>query len=85
MTLKSNIIPKVAAILLMLIGLVAMLNAWSLLLVGSIYSSKVLIQEIIGVVVCLAGYFLRRHIKVLEKEEKRKIQAVQSAAEEQHK
>ena len=82
---KSNIIPKIVAILLMLIGLVAMLNAWSLLVVGSIYSSKVLVQEIVGVVVCLAGYFLRRRIKELEKEEKRKIQAVQSAAEEQHK
>ena len=81
---KSNIIPKIVAILLMLIGLVAMLNAWSLLVVGSIYSSKVLVQEIVGVVVCLAGYFLRRRIKELEKEEKRKIQAVQSAAEEQH-
>ena len=85
MNLKSNIIPKIVAILLMLIGLVAMLNAWSLLVVGSIYSSKVLVQEIVGVVVCLAGYFLRRHIKGLEKEETSKIQAVQSAAEEPHK
>ena len=82
MSRKSNIILKVAAILLMLIGLLSMLMAWELLLVGNVHNATVLVQEVGGVVVCLAGYFLWRRVKGLEKEAKRQIQAVQCAAEE---
>lgn len=67
---------------MMLIGLLAMLMAWNLLLVGSIHTSTVLVLEIGGVVVCMAGYFLRRHVNGLEKEAKMQIPAVQFAAEE---
>ena len=82
MNKKTNIILKVAAILLILIGLLAMLVAWELLLVSGIHNSTVLVLEMGGVVVCMAGYFLWRRVKWLEKDAKRQIQAVQSLAEE---
>jgi cobalamin biosynthesis protein CobD/CbiB len=82
MNKKNKIILKAAAIVMILIGLLAMLMAWNLLLVGSIHTSTVLVLEMGGVVVCLAGYFLRRHVNRLEKEAKRQIPAVQFAAEE---
>jgi hypothetical protein len=81
MNKKNNIILKVAAILLVLIGLLAMLVAWELMLVSGIHNSTVLVLEMGGVVVCMAGYFLWRHVKGLENDAKRQIQAVQSAAE----
>jgi hypothetical protein len=79
---KSNIILKVAAILLILIGLLAMLVAWQLLLVAEIHNSTVVVLEMGGVVLCMAGYFLRRRVKALENEAKKQNQAVQSAAED---
>ncbi len=82
MNKKSNIIPKVAAILLMLIGLLAMIVAWQLLLVASVHNSTVVVLEMGGVVLCMIGYFLRRRVKALENDAKKQIQAVQSAAED---
>ena len=79
MNKKSNIILKVAAIVMVLIGLLAMLVAWELLLVSGIHNSTVVVLEMGGVVVCMAGYFLWRRVKALEKDAKRQIQAVQSS------
>ena len=67
MNKNSNIILKVAAILMVLIGLLAMLVAWELLLVSGIHNSTVLVLEMGGVVICMAGYFLWRRVKWLEK------------------
>jgi hypothetical protein len=67
---KNNLIQKAAAILLILIGLLAMLVAWQLMLVSGIHNSTVLVLEIGGVVVCLAGYFLRRRINGSENDAK---------------
>lgn len=82
MNKNSNIILKVVAILLVLLGLLAMLVAWELLLVSGIHNSTVLVLEMGGVVVCMAGYFLWRRVKWLEKDATRQIQAVQSLAED---
>jgi hypothetical protein len=82
MNKNSNIILKVAAILLIIIGLMAMLVAWELLLVSGIHNSTVVVLEMGGVFVCMAGYFLWRRVRGLEKDAKRQIQAVQSLAEE---
>ena len=67
MNKNKIIILKIAAILLILIGLLAMLVAWELLLVSNIHNSTVLVLEMGGVVICMAGYFLRRRIKASEK------------------
>jgi hypothetical protein len=82
MNKKTNITLKVAAILLVLIGLLAMLVAWELLLVSGIHNTTVVVLEMGGVAVCMAGYFLWRRVKGLENDEKMQIQAVQSAEEE---
>lgn len=82
MNKNSNIILKVAAILLVLLGLLAMLVAWELLLVSGIHNSTVLALEMGGVVICMAGYFLWRRVKWLEKDTTRQIQGVQSSAED---
>jgi len=60
------IIQKIAAIILILLGLLAMLVAWELLLVSNIHNSTVLVLEICGVLVCMVGYFLHRRIKAQE-------------------
>ena len=65
---KNVIILKLSAILLILLGLLAMIVAWELLLVSNIHSSTVVVLEIGGVVVCMIGYFLRRHVIAREKE-----------------
>ena len=82
MNKNSNIILKVAAILLVLLGLLAMLVAWELLLVSGIHNSTVLVLEMGGVVICMVGYFLWRRVKWLEKDAARQIQAVQSSTED---
>jgi hypothetical protein len=66
MILKDNQIQKAAAILLILIGLLAMLVAWELMLVSNIHNSTVVVLEMGGVVVCMAGIFLRRRAKASE-------------------
>lgn len=71
MNLKSNLIPKAAAILLILIGLLAMLVAWQLLLVSEVHNSTVLVLEMGGVVVCMAGYFLHRRTKIMKEDDAR--------------
>ena len=79
---SKNVIYKLAAVLLIIVGLVSMLSAWDLLLLAHVYSKTVIVLELGGVVVCLAGYFLRRRVNRLEKNAKRQIPAVQFAAEE---
>ena len=64
------IIQKIAAIILILLGLLAMLVAWELLLVSNIHNSTVLVLEMGGVLICMAGYFLRRRIKAQEEDAK---------------
>ena len=63
MNRNTKIIQKAAAISLMLIGLLSMIVAWDLLLVASIYNSTVIVLEMGGVMVCMAGYFLWRRTK----------------------
>jgi len=63
MDTKNNLAAKAAAILIMLTGLAAMLVAWDLMLVAEFYTSTVLLLEMGGVAVCLAGYFLWRHAR----------------------
>ena len=82
MNKKNNIILKAAALVMVLIGLLAMLVAWQLLLVSGIHNSTVVVLEMGGVVVCMVGYFLWRRVKGLENDAKRQIQAAQSAAKE---
>lgn len=65
---NTNIILKAAAILLMLIGLVAMIVAWQLLLVAEIRNSTVIVLEIGGVITCMVGYFLWRSTKAPKEE-----------------
>ena len=63
MITKNNLATKAAAILIMIIGLAAMLVAWDLLLVAEFYTKTVLLLEMGGVIVCMAGYFLWRRAK----------------------
>ncbi|HOU70997.1 MAG TPA: hypothetical protein PLK88_06315 [Methanothrix sp.] len=44
--------------------------AWELLLVSNIHNSTVLVLEMGGVLICMAGYFLRRRIKAQEEDAK---------------
>jgi hypothetical protein len=82
MNKKSNIILKVAAILLILIGLLAMLVAWQLMLGAGVHNSTVVVLEMGGVVLCMIGYFLRRRVKALENDAKKQVLAMRSAAKE---
>jgi hypothetical protein len=75
---KNVIILKLSAILLILLGLLAMIVAWELLLVSNIHSSTVVVLEIGGVVVCMIGYFLRRHVISREKEANALMQTYQA-------
>jgi hypothetical protein len=77
---KNSIIQKVAALVMASIGLLAMLVAWELLLVSGIHNSTVIVLEMGGVVICMAGYFLWRRVKASERAAKSQIQAVQSPA-----
>jgi len=61
---KYNIIVlKLIAILIALIGLVAILVAWQLLLISNIHNTTVIALEMGGVVVCMIGYFFWRYLK----------------------
>ncbi|MDD1762772.1 MAG: hypothetical protein LUQ59_11135 [Methanothrix sp.] len=64
---KKVIILKLSAILLIIIGLLAMIVAWELLLVSNIHNSTVVVLEMGGVMVCMIGYFLRRYVIASEK------------------
>lgn len=81
MNKKNNIILKAAALVMVLIGLLAMLVAWQLLLGAGVHNSTVVVLEMGGVMLCMIGYFLRRRVKALENDAKKQIPAVQSAAE----
>ncbi len=63
MNKTTNVILKVAALLLVVIGLISMIVAWDLLLISDIHSKTVLALEFGGVLICMAGYFLWRHCK----------------------
>ncbi len=82
MNKKNNIILKAAAIVMVLIGLLAMLVAWELMLVSGIHNSTVVVLEMGGVAVCMTGYLLWRRTKWLEKDSNSQIQAVQFAAKD---
>ncbi|MDD2835328.1 MAG: hypothetical protein PHY05_04195 [Methanothrix sp.] len=81
---KNLIIQKVAALVMVLTGLLAMLVAWELLLVSGIHSTTVVVLEMGGVVVCMVGYFLWRRVKGSENAAKGQIQEVQSIDEDGH-
>ena len=55
MNRNTNMILKAAAISLMLIGLMAMIVAWDLLLVAGIYNSTVIVLEMGGVITLHGG------------------------------
>lgn len=80
MNRDTKIIQKAAAISLMLIGLLSMIVAWDLLLAASIYNSTVIVLEMSGVIVCMAGYFLWRRIKRSEEGAVRQIEEIESDA-----
>jgi putative effector of murein hydrolase len=81
---KNRIIQKVAALAMVLTGLLAMLVAWELLLVSGIHSTTVVVLEMGGVVVCMVGYSLWRRVKVSENAANGQIQEVPSADEDGH-
>ena len=81
MSRDKIIIQKIAAIILILLGVLAMLVAWELLLVSNIHNTTVLVLEMGGVLVCMAGYLLRRRIKA--QEEDAKIQELASRSRNQ--
>jgi type VI protein secretion system component VasK len=77
-----RMILKIAALAMVLVGLLSMLVAWQLLLVSDIHSTTVIVLEMGGVIVCMAGYFLWRRVRMAEKEEQRQIQALPSEVED---
>lgn len=58
MNKNTSTIYKAVAILIIIIGLVAMIVAWNLLLFAGQTTTTVLAMEMGGVTLCLAGYFL---------------------------
>ncbi len=83
MNSKKIVIREIAAILLILLGLLAMLVAWELLLVSNIHNRTVMVMEIGGVLICMAGYFLHRSIKALGGDAKSQYQESPSQKEGQ--
>lgn len=65
---SKNVIYKLAAALLIIIGLTAVISAWDLLLLAHVYSKTVLALELGGVIICLVGYFLWKRTGRAEKE-----------------
>ena len=63
----NTIVLKLIAILIALVGLVAMLVAWQLLLISNIHNTTVIALEMGGVVVCMIGYFFWRSLKGAKK------------------
>lgn len=68
MSKNGILIEKMAAVLMILIGLLAMLVAWELLLGSNIHNSTVMVLEMGGVALCMAGVLLRRRAKAGERE-----------------
>ena len=66
---KYNIVVlKLIAILIALIGLVAIIVAWDLLLISNIHNTTVIALEMGGVIICLIGYFLWRRLNRAKKD-----------------
>ncbi|HPS90809.1 MAG TPA: hypothetical protein PKV33_01520 [Methanothrix sp.] len=63
---NSRMIQKVVALAMVLAGLLSMLVAWQLLLVSDIHSTTVVVLEMGGVIVSMAGYFLWRRANAPE-------------------
>ncbi len=64
----NRMIQKIVALAMVLIGLLCMLVAWQLLLVSNVHSTTVIVLEMGGVAVCMAGYFLWRRANASERE-----------------
>jgi hypothetical protein len=58
MNKATDVISKAAALLSIMIGLIAMVAAWDLLLLANSHSITILAMEMGGVILCLIGYFL---------------------------
>ncbi len=69
---SRNLIYKLAGALLVIIGLVAIISAWDLLLLAHVYSKTVLAMELGGVIICLVGYFLWKRTGKDDKDMKEK-------------
>jgi LPXTG-motif cell wall-anchored protein len=63
MSEAKNIMSKFAALLMVIIGLMAMIAAWYLLLMAGSHSITVFALEMGGVLLCLGGFFLWRRKK----------------------
>lgn len=68
MTYSKSIMQKLAATLLLIVGVAAMVSAWFILLTTATHSYNVVALEIGGVVVTLAGYFLWQYSNRSSKE-----------------
>jgi O-antigen/teichoic acid export membrane protein len=68
MSKKTSLFQRLAAAILIIIGAIAMLAAWFILLTTATHNMTIIALEIGGVVVCLAGYFLWKRSKLLKKE-----------------
>jgi uncharacterized membrane-anchored protein len=58
MTNRKSIMQKLAALILLFVGVAAMVSAWFILLTTATHNYNIVALEIVGVVVTLAGYFL---------------------------
>lgn len=68
MTYSKSVMQKLAATLLLIVGVAAMVSAWFILLTTATHSFNVVALEIGGVVVTLSGYFLWQYSNRSSKE-----------------
>jgi len=68
MTYSKSIMQKLAAVILLIVGVAAMVSAWFILLTTATHSFNVVALEIGGVVVTLSGYFLWQYSNRSSKE-----------------
>ena len=68
MTYSKSIMQKLAATILLIVGVAAMISAWFILLTTATHSFNVVALEIGGVVVTLSGYFLWQYSNRSSKE-----------------
>ncbi|MDD1760380.1 MAG: hypothetical protein LUQ44_07220 [Methanothrix sp.] len=69
MTYSKSIMQKLAATLLLIVGVAAMVSAWFILLTTATHSYNVVALEVGGVVVTLSGYFLWQYSNRSRKEQ----------------
>jgi hypothetical protein len=69
MTYSKSIMQKLAATVLLTVGVAAMVAAWFILLTTATHSYNVVGLEIVGVVVTLSGYFLWQYSNRSSKEQ----------------